>query len=65
MDLDSTLAADMDWQGAAQAHGLPHRTESDSLGPVAVPAHRLWARKLSALARIFPSASTDFVGGGR
>lgn len=41
-DLDSALAADMDWQGAAQAHGPPYRTESDSFGVVAIPAHRLW-----------------------
>jgi len=41
MDLDRTLADDMDWQGAAQAHGAGRRIESDSLGHIAVPAQRL------------------------
>jgi fumarate hydratase, class II len=60
MDLDSTLAADMDWQGAAQAHGSPHRTESDSLGPVAVPAERLWGAQTERARVNFPIGVARF-----
>jgi fumarate hydratase class II len=46
--MDSTLADDMDW------HGSPHRTESDSLGPVAIPAERLWGAQTERARVNFP-----------
>jgi fumarate hydratase class II len=54
MDLDRTLADDMDWQGAAQAHDSSHRTEADSFGEVTIPPHRLWGAQTERSRVNFP-----------
>jgi len=54
MELDRKLTEDMDWQGAAQTHALPHRIEHDSLGEVAIPAHRLWGAQTERSRVNFP-----------
>ena len=64
MDLDSTLADDMDWQGAAQAHGSPHssphQTGSDSFGEIEIPLHRLWGAQTERSRGNFPIGSERF-----
>src|SRR5580704_2448746 len=52
--MDSTLADDMDW------HGSPHRTETDSLGPVEIPAERLWGAQTERARVNFPIGGERF-----
>jgi len=60
MDLDCKLAEDMDWQGAAQAHDSPFRTESDSFGEVLIPIHHLWGAQTERARVNFPIGAERF-----
>ena len=52
--------------GPAPAEGQAEtRTESDSLGPVRVPADHLWGAQTQRCLENFPSASSGFAGAGR
>ncbi len=60
MDLDRALAADMDWQGAAQTHDSEQRIESDSFGEIAIPVHHLWGAQTERSRINFPIGGQRF-----